>query len=306
MKIIISGASGDLGSRVTALLLDQLDPASLILLSRNPDRLAAARAKGAEVRSADFSDRDSLPAALAGGDIMLLISTLSIGRRAEQHGNAIQAAKQAGVKHIVYTSSMGIQPQTPSISGQEHYATEQLLRASGLTYTILRNSWYAEVVPTLILPGALAMGGFVGSTGEGHVAPVFKQDCARVAAAVLADPERHADAVYEITGPDLINFTDIARICSEVTGKSLSYTCISHEEQLANFDAMGVNRDYEEGMMNEVAQGWASNEMVSYEMAIRQHFFSICSHHVLQITGEGAKPFREVVEFYRDAWQDGL
>ncbi|MDT8398143.1 MAG: SDR family oxidoreductase [Pseudomonadales bacterium] len=306
MKIVVSGASGDLGSRVTRLLLDTVDPASLILLSRNPGKIPAAGLRGAAIRRADFNDPDTLPAALAGGELMLLISTLSIGRRVQQHGNAITAAKQAGIKHIIYTSSLGVQPQNPSISAQEHYATEQMLRDSGLTFTLLRNSWYADVIPTLMLPTALATGGFVGSTGEGHVAPVYKQDCARVAAAILTDPDKHANAVYEITGPDLINFSDIARICSELSGRSLSYTCISHAQQLANFDAMGVSRDYAEDMMNEATQSWPSNEMVSYEMAIRQHFFAICSHHVLQITGAAAKPFREVIEHYHAAWQEQL
>jgi NAD(P)H dehydrogenase (quinone) len=156
MKLIISGASGDLGRKVTALVLQQRPSSDLILLTRNPTSLSDETSRGATVRQADFSDPSTLTKAMQGGDVLLLISTLSIGKRAQQHANAINAAKAAGVKHIIYTSSCGIQPQTPSISGQEHYATEQVLQKSGLTYTILRNSWYADVTPMFLLPAGLA------------------------------------------------------------------------------------------------------------------------------------------------------
>jgi NAD(P)H dehydrogenase (quinone) len=298
MKLIISGASGDLGRRITANLLQHLPASELILLTRNPASLAQAAAQGADVRKADFSATATLSAAMQGGEVLLLISTLSIGRRAEQHGNAIAAAQAAGVKHVVYTSSCGIQPQTPSISGQEHYATEQILQKSGLTFTILRNSWYADVTPQFLLPAALATGSLVASTGTGLVAPVAKTDCARAAAAVLRNPRRHANAIYEITGPQLLTFADIARICSEACGKPVQYTNVSHEEKLAIFDAMGVKRDYEEGMMNENTNAWASNEMITYEMAIKQQYFSICSHHVELITGKKALSLAEVIAMH--------
>lgn len=302
MNVIISGASGDLGRRVTACLLQQLSASRLILLTRNPATLAAEAGQGATVRKADFDDTAGLSQALQGGDVMLLISTLSIGKRAQQHRNAIEAAKAAGVKHVVYTSSCGIQPQTPSISGQEHYATEQTLQQSGLTFTILRNSWYADITPQLLMPDGIAMGSLVASTGEGVVAPVAKDDCARVAAAVLADPMRHQNAIYEITGPDLFTFAGIARLCSEASGKPIAYQNVSHAEKQAIFDAMGVNRDYEEGMMNANTNAWASNEMITYEMAIRQGFFSVCSRHVEMITGRPALNLRDVVTLHRSAW----
>ena len=302
MAIIISGASGDLGSKVTQQLLQSVPASELILLTRNPDSLAELAAKGAQVRKADFDDTETLTKALAGGHIMLLISTLSIGRRVEQHSNAINAAKQAGVSHIVYTSSLGIQPQTPSISGREHYATEELIRASGLTFTILRNTWYAEVTPTMIFKPGIDSGMIMANTGDGCVAPVCKQDCANSAAAVLSSPSQHAGSIYEITGPDLINFTDIAALASEYSGKPVSFKNISAEESLAIFDAMGVNREYEEGMLSDSGHAWASEEMVTYQTAIKEHYFAICSHHVELITGKPATPIRAVIEANKEAF----
>jgi NAD(P)H dehydrogenase (quinone) len=302
MNLIISGASGDLGRRVTAHLLQHVPASNLILLTRNPASLADAAAKGAQVRQADFNDAATLQQALRGGDVMLLISTLSIGKRVQQHTTAINAAKAAGVRHVVYTSSCGIQPQTPSISGKEHYATEQVLLHSGLDFTILRNSWYADVIPQLLLPMAIGMGAIGFSTGDGMVAPVAKEDCARVAAAVVANAARHIGAIYEITGPQLFTLREMMAHCSTVSRKPIVYQNLSHAEKQAIFDAMGVSREYQEGMMNDTTNAWASDEMITYEMAIRQGFFALCSRHVEQITGQRATSFAEVVEAHRSSW----
>ena len=300
---IIGGASGDLGTRIVTLLLEQLSPERLILLTRTPEKLAWASELGAQVRQADYDDPDGLEQALAGGDTLMLISTLSIGRRPQQHGNAINAARAAGIGHIVYTSSIGIQPRTPSLSGQEHYATEVMLQGSGVNYTILRNGWYAEVVPTLIMKPSMDAGAFVASTGNGSIAPVSKQVCARAAAAVLAAPANHDHAIYEITGPDLLTFSDIAALMSRLSGKQVPYVNVSHEEKQAIFDSLGVSRDYEEGMMNEQTNAWASSEMITYEMAIKQLYFAICSRHVELLTGTPAAPLEDVIMQHAAAWQ---
>jgi NAD(P)H dehydrogenase (quinone) len=295
MSIVVSGASGDLGKRITALLLQHFPASRLILLTRNPASLADLARQGAQVRKADFEDSAGLKQAMKGGEVLMLISTLSIGRRALQHANAIKAAAAVGIGHIVYTSSCGIQPQTPSISGQEHLATERLLQKSGLKYTILRNSWYADVIAQLLMPMGVAMGSIVASTGDGLVAPVAKDDCARIAAGVLRKYWQHENAIYEVTGPELLSFADITRLCSEASGKPIRYVNVSHQEKLAIFDAMGVSRDYEEGMMNENTNAWASNEMITYEMAIKRQFFSVCSNHVALVTGQRAMSLREVL-----------
>src|SRR5690349_8056125 len=110
MTTIVTGAGGKFGRMVTEQLLEHLHPAELILTTRNPSAIYRLAARGADVRYADFDKRESLARAFADGDRMLLISTLSVGRRATQHRNAIEAAAQAGVKHIAYTSSGGAHP----------------------------------------------------------------------------------------------------------------------------------------------------------------------------------------------------
>ena len=226
---------------------------------------------------------------------MLLISTLAVGpRRQQQHRAAIEAAGKAGIKHIVYTSTVGTHPKTPSFAGADHYFTEELLRRSGMASTFLRDAQYAEVVATMIAPMALQMGKLVMSTGDGCMAFVSKKDCVASAAAVLTS-SGHEGAAYEITGPELYTFVDVAKLASELGGKPVEYVGVTPEEKLAFFDAAGVPREYVEGMANDDGTGvWGSLEMLSYERAIREHYFSVCSHHVQLLTGRPARSLRDV------------
>ena len=302
MRIVVTGASGHYGRRLTELLLARVRPSDLILVTRRPERLRAAADRGVEVRYGDFDRPERLPEAFKGGERLLLISTLAVGpRRRRQHQAAVEAAAAAGVRHIAYTSSTGIHPRSPSLAVQDHVLTEDAIRRSGLAFTFLRDAQYAEVITTMLAPLAVASGKWSMSTGGGCMAFVSKQDCVASAAAVLTS-DGHEGAVYEITGPQLYTFADAAALAAEISGRSIAYNDISHEERLAEFDALGVPREYVEGMLNADETGvWGSEEMVSYERAIRQGYFSVCSHHVELLTGRPAKSLREVFLENRDA-----
>jgi NAD(P)H dehydrogenase (quinone) len=293
MKLVITGASGELGRKVTALLIAAGRAEDLILVSRNPAALAEAAAAGATVRQGDYNDPAALETALAGAERMLLISGLAIGRRRVQHREAIAAAKRAGVKHVVYTSSAGLVPKSPSWAVHDHHATECDLFTSGLAYTVLRNSQYAEVIATMLAPMAVEQGAMVMSTGEGRIAFVSKDDCAAAAAAVLTGYD-HEGAIYEISGPEFSSFREATALAAEFSGQPVEYRLCTTEEKLAIFDAMGVPRDYIDGMFNEGTGAWCSNEMVTYETAIREGYFAICSGHVELLTGRKPKTLREV------------
>ncbi len=295
MSILITGASGNFGSQLADLLTRKVSASELILVTRKPPALAAFAARGAQVRLGDFDKPETLAHAFAGAEKMLLISTLAVGpRRQRQHRAAIEAALAAGVKHIAYTSSVGIHPRNPSLAEADHMFTEELLRRSSVAFTILRDSQYAEVLATMLAPMALQTGKWVMSAGEGRMAFVAKQDCIASAAAVLTTPG-HEGAIYEITGPELISFREAAALTAEIGGRPVEYVSVSHEEKLAFFDAAGIPREYVEGETNSDGTGiWGSEEMVSYERAIRQGYFSICSRHVEMLTGRPARSLREV------------
>ena len=295
MSTIITGASGSFGRQVTQLVLEKMPASELILVTRNPASLAEVASRGAQVRAGDFDKPDTLARAFAGGEKMLLISTLAVGpHRQRQHRAAIEAAVAAGVKHVVYTSSVGIHPKSPSLAVADHYFTEELLRRCGAAFTFLRDSQYAEVIATMIAPMAVRTGKWIMSTGEGCMAFVSKKDCVASAAAVLTSPG-HEGAAYEITGPELYTFRDAAAIASELTGRPVEYVTVTEDERLATFDAAGVPRAYVDGMTNDDGTGvWGSEEMVSYERAIRTGYFSICSRHVQLLTGRPARSLRDV------------
>lgn len=221
-RIIVSGASGQLGRLVVKHLLARGVPAkNLILVSRTPEALQEFAKLGASTRFGDFSKPESLPAAFAGGTKMLLISIgFGGGPRPEAHKHAIDAAVAAGVKLIAYTSFVAISGGDHSGIGTDHYATEEILRKSGVHWTFLRNSIYQDV---LVGQAAkmVAEGRAVVPANEVKLGYVAREDCASAAAAVLATPG-HEDKAYDITGSELIGQREIAAAASAVTGRNIA------------------------------------------------------------------------------------
>ncbi len=222
--LLVTGASGHLGQRVIAHLLETLKvPASrIVAATRKPESLETLAAKGVSVRKADFEDPASLPAAFAGATRMLLISTDALdrpGRRLAQHQNAIRAAAQAGIRHVVYTS-MPLPENSPLLFAPDHLGTEQALAASGLSWTILRNCWFMENL-FMNVPAAAASGKWHSAAGEGQVAYISREDCARAAAAALASSDTRK-ATYTLTGSEALTTGELARLFSDALGKAIA------------------------------------------------------------------------------------
>jgi NAD(P)H dehydrogenase (quinone) len=296
-KYVISGASGSLGGKITARLLEQIAPEDLTLVTRTPEKLDAFKQRGITVLPGDYNNPEALERAYAGGDVLMMISSMAVTERIPEHRNAINSAKQAGIKHIVYTSTAGIHPQNPTLSASDHIVTEDDLRRCGMGYTIMRNACYAEVFPTVAAQPVLRSGEWVQVEGNGKLAPISKNDIARAAVACLLDPARHDGAVYEITGPDLVSFRDIAAMASEVYGVPIRYVSVSVDERYAMFDAMGVPRKFTDGMDGHPdAHLWCSEEMVTADIAFQVGFHSILTHHVEFITGQKPASLRDVFD----------
>jgi NAD(P)H dehydrogenase (quinone) len=222
-RIIVSGASGNLGGLVVDELLDRgVSPRQLILVSRTPEELKKYADQGASARFGDFTEPDSLPAAYAGGTRMLLISVgATDGVTAPTLlKRAIDAAKAAGVKHIVYTSYVGITRGDMAGRAADHATTEVALKGSGLQWTMLRNSIYMHGLIGQA-QRMVADGRAVVPPNESPIGYVTREDCARAAAAVLTTPG-HEGKAYDITGSELIGVRQTAAAASAVTGKSIT------------------------------------------------------------------------------------
>jgi NAD(P)H dehydrogenase (quinone) len=297
-RIVVSGASGDLARRITKILLEKLPPGDLTLVTRTPQNLAERKAQGVNVFAGSYNAPDALEAAYQGAETLMLISGLDVTHRVPEHRNAINAARKAGIRHIVYTSVAGIHPRNPTLSASDHIVTEADLRSSGLDYTALRNATYAEVFPTIAAAPALRAGKWHHLEGHGRLAPVSKRDIALCAATCLLDPQPHAGAVYEITGPELVTFRQITALTAEVYGVPIEYVPQTVEGRYAFFDALGVPRTYSDTMnAHPDSHLWCSEEMVTAEIAFEQGFHGILSDHVEYITGKKPYSLREVYAF---------
>lgn len=221
-RIIVSGASGQVGSMVVEELLSRgVPPQDLILVSRTPDELSRYAQLGAATRFGDFTQPESLPAAYEGGERLLLIS-ISAGpdNRPQLHKNAIDAAVQVGVRHIVYTSTVDAENMDEAAqSAAMHRETETILRNSGVAWTILRNQLYADGIVGQAAR-MLAAGQVVVQPDEIPTAFVTREDCAAAAAGALIMPG-HENMIYNITGPTAVLRSDIARIASQITGRPI-------------------------------------------------------------------------------------
>jgi len=230
MPILVSGASGQLGQRVIEYLIGH-ETGPIIATTRTPENHKLVVKPNLHLRLADLDDRTSLPEAFDGAKRLLLISTNSVGapgRRIAQHRNAIEVAKEVGVEHIVYTSFL--EPIGPGLSllTADHLATELLIKESGLGYTVLRNSLYPDMLARM-LAGVGSDGYVSAASGDGRVAYITRDDCARAAGAAMIDTFC-GQRVLNITGPTLIGAEDIAKIASGVLGREIATVHVSDEE----------------------------------------------------------------------------
>jgi NAD(P)H dehydrogenase (quinone) len=298
MAIVITGASGGFGRGAVDRLLERLPASELILMTRTPEKLSDFAARGGEVRYGDFDDYESLKSAFAGADKVLLISASKVGSRLPQHTNAINAARAADVRHVVYTSYIGKGPDNPSLAVGDHRTTEDRLRESGLTWTVLRNAQYTDALVDAGSRMPLRTGRWLSSTGAGRMPLVTRDDCIDAAVAVLSTPG-HADVVYEITGPELLTYREVAQVIAEVAGRPIEYLDVDEEAMYAYFDSLGIPRVAVADQSVD-AVPWSSEDMVSVERAIRLGLMEVDSHDVEKLTGKRPKSLREFALERRD------
>ncbi|WNM26662.1 SDR family oxidoreductase [Demequina capsici] len=242
----VTGASGQLGRKIVQSLLDlHISPFDVIALARDTAKVEDLAALGVRTRTADYDQPETLTAALDGVDRLVLVSASEPGKRLPQHQAVISAAEAAGVQRIVYTSLLKADDTTNGLA-PEHIATEEVLAASPVETTALRNSWYIENY-TGQIGSYLEQGAIIGAAGDGLISAATRQDYAEAAAAAAV-----ADAVkptYELGGT-AFTLADLAATVSAVSGKEIGYTNVTVDELTAGM--VGA------GMPEGVASFWAS------------------------------------------------
>lgn len=270
--VLVTGASGHLGRGV----LEELSGKDFRVIgtTRKPE---AGDVPGVEYRRADFSEKEGLVEAFRGADKLLLISTDAIGVRLEQHKNAIEAAKTAGVKHIIYTSWPS-PDQTKASVGFEHHETEKLIQESGLSYTFLRNFLYTDLLIETY-KAAVSLGTLFGASGDQKAAYVTRKDCARIAARELSS-EDFSNKIIDVTGPQGINYSELAEYFSQMSGKKIPYVELSPES-------------FKRGLVQSGMPEAFADLLLSFELSIKEGELRQANEKFLKETGINTQPVKD-------------
>ncbi|MFT3928446.1 MAG: NAD(P)H-binding protein [Myxococcales bacterium] len=286
--LLVTGASGKLGRSVLEHLLGR-EAGPLIATTRDPGRLADLAARGVDVRRADFDDEGSMARAFAGAGRALLVSTdelMEPGKRIAQHQRAVKALASAGASHVVYTSFP--RPEgSAALVAPDHAATERCLSDSPLGFSVLRNNMYSDLL-LFSLPAAIAAGQLVDAKAQGRVAYVTREDCARVAAAALADRRFDGRRVLDVTGPEALSGDDLARLASELGGRPIERRGVSVDQL--------VNGMVQHGLPEPLAQTYAS-----FDLCVSRGGLADVSDTVLDLTGQKPTSLRDFLAANRAA-----
>jgi NAD(P)H dehydrogenase (quinone) len=289
--ILVTGAAGQLGQRVIHHLIEtfKVPAASLIAATRNPAKLADLAARGVRTRKVDFDDPAGLEAAFAGVDRLLVISTDALGtpgKRLAQHKAAVAAAAKAGVGHVAYTS-MPAPDDSLVTFAPDHLGTEEAIKASGVSYTIIRDAWYHDNY-LMGMPHNLQGGKWFTAAGEGRISTISRDDCALAIAAALASGTTDS-ATYTLTGRQSLTPREIAAIFAETTGRPLEVVPVS-DEQLG------------QGLRGAGLPDFVADMLVSADANVRAGKFDIVTGDFTTLTGKEPQTLKDFVVTHKAAF----
>lgn len=281
-KILVTGASGHLGSRVVEILIGK-GYRNLIAGTRNPVKLEALLKQGVEVKKVDFDDLSSLTAAFKDVERLLLISTDELhspGARIRQHRNAIAAAKLAGVKHLVYTSMPNPEQAKDIPFAPDHVETEKELENSGLNFTSLRLSWYTENLLGF-LPQIITAGKWPTVSGSGKIPYISREDVAEsTVAALIKDSGKN---YTDISGLEALSIVEIANIASTVFQKKIEVIPVKDDDIFQELVAIGVPPAF-------------APTVIMTDLNTRAGNFDVVSNAVKESTGNPPLSLKEFLE----------
>ncbi|NKG19447.1 SDR family oxidoreductase [Paeniglutamicibacter terrestris] len=262
--LAVTGSTGELGGQVARLL--SAAGVKQRLLARTPRK--APPLDGATILAAAYENSSATRTALTGAQTVFMVSASESRERLDQHCDFVDAAVAAGVHHLIYVSFVAAAQDAVFTLARDHYATEEYIRASGLGYTFLRDNFYADFMSDTVG----ADGVIRGPAGDGRAALVARADVARTAAVILQNPRAHLGATYDLTGPEALNFTQIAQILSAVGQRQVSFQDETIEEAYASRAEYGAPK-------------WQVDAWVSTYSAIAAGAMENVSGDIERITG---------------------
>jgi uncharacterized protein YbjT (DUF2867 family) len=281
--IIITGGTGQLGRAIVESLARRVPPSRIGVSVRDPEKAAALSALGARVRQGDYARPDGLAHAFEGATQVLIVSSNAAafgGDPLAQHRAAIGAARAAGARRVLYTSHMAASASSAFAPARDHAATEDMLRASGLAWTALRNGFYASSGVAMMRDAFQT--GVLDVPTDGKVSWTAHADLADAAAAILADEGRYDGATPPLVGADSLDLAGLAEVASGILGRPIRRQLCSDDDLRARIVARGAPP-----AVVEIALGFYS--------ASRSGEFAAADGTMEQLIGRRPTPIRDVV-----------
>ncbi|MGV9453636.1 SDR family oxidoreductase [Streptomyces sp. NPDC003635] len=278
MSIVVTGATGHLGRHVVRQLLEKVPAEQVTAVVRTPEKAADLAERGVRIAVADYNAPETFNGLFAAGDKVLLVSGNEFDKgRVAQHRVVIEAAKAAGVALLAYTSAPG---GLTAALGDDHRGTEEALLASGLPYTLLRNSWYHENYTENLAP-VLEHGAVVAAAGDGRVSSASRADYAAAAVAVLTG-EGHENRTYELGGDEAWSFAEYAAELSRQTGREIGYHAVDGEAMKGILGGTGMPAPF-------------VDILVGVDASIAKGELVVSSGDLSRLTGRPTTPFAEAI-----------
>ena len=258
--ILVTGASGQLGNATVQNLLNKVPANQIAVLVRNENKVADLKERGINIRIGDYHNKQSLISAFNGVEKLLFVSTSDQNNRLKQQQNVVEAAQEAGVKHIYYTGALIKDLDSSPLKDfmVPHYQTEEIIKNSNLKYTFFRNNLYADILPFYLGQEVLHRGIFFPA-GHSRTAFTLRNDMAEAFSNVIASSEKHENKIYDISSSDSVTFDEIAQLLSELSGKTISYTDADAEVHTNILKAAGLP-EYIINIITSFAAGIKNND----------------------------------------------
>lgn len=238
--LLVTGATGQLGTAVTRQLLVRTSASNVAVLVRDRAKAAGLERQGVSVRVGEYGDPDSLARAMEGVDRVLLTASNEFQQRANQHQNVLEAAQSAEIELLGFTSrSLKDIEGSENVMLRDYFETEAQIRASGLPWLIFRNALYLDTLPLFLGGTAVFEDGIRLPTGHGAVAFALRRELGEAAANAMLD-HTGADRTYVLSAPQAYTFEDVAQTLSEISGRTVGYTSVSDDEFVAHAVRVGV------------------------------------------------------------------